>query len=95
MSKPRIGDEHGFSVELNSNEHLRRFTILSGAEYPILAEGFLGELQQITFVEGLMLEIKCSKGVLRVEMKEDELKRAFAAKPHTKEGCERIGGSLE
>ena len=95
MSRPRISDEHGFSVELNSKEHLRRFTILSGAGNSILVEGSLGEFQQITFVEGLMLEVKCSNGVLRIEMKEDELNRAFATKAPSKEGYARFGGGLE
>ncbi len=63
-------------MELNSKEHLRRFTILNGAGNCILVEGFLGELQQITFVEGLMLEVLCSNGVLRMEIKEDDLKES-------------------
>ena len=86
MSKPRISDEHSFSVELHSKEHLRRFTILNGVGNCILVEGFLGELQQITLVEGLLLEVQCSNGVLRMEIKEDDLKRALTTRPSTKGG---------
>jgi hypothetical protein len=44
----------------------------------LLIEGLFGELQRITLVEGLMLEVKGSNGILRMDMTEDELKRALS-----------------
>jgi hypothetical protein len=80
MSSKKISEEHGFSVELNSKEHMKRFTILNGAESRVLVEGFLGELQQITLVEGLMLEVKGTNGTLRIDVTDDELRRALSVK---------------
>ncbi|MCX6655343.1 MAG: hypothetical protein NTY03_09510 [Candidatus Bathyarchaeota archaeon] len=80
MSSKKIGEERGFSVELNSKEYMKRFTILNGAEGRVLVEGVLGELQQITLVEGLMLEVKCSNGILRMDMTEDDLRRVLSVK---------------
>jgi hypothetical protein len=78
MSINGISRERGFSIELNSKEHVKRFTFLNESENRVLVEGFLGELQQITLVEELMLEINCSKGVLRIDVTEDELRQALS-----------------
>jgi hypothetical protein len=87
MSNQKISEERGFSLELNSKEHVKRFTILDGAGSRVLVEGFLGVLQQITLVEGLMLEVKGSNGVLRMDMTEDELRRVLSVKTEaSKEG---------
>jgi len=46
----------------------------------VLFEGFLGELKDISLVEGLMLEVRGSYGILRMDMTEEELRRVLAAK---------------
>ena len=46
----------------------------------VLFEGFLGELKDISLVEGLMLEFRGSYGILRMDMTEEELGRVLAAK---------------
>jgi hypothetical protein len=87
MANQKNSEERGFSLELNSKEHVKRFTILDGAGSRVLVEGFLGVLQQITLVEGLMLEVKGSNGVLRLDMTEDELRRVLSVKTEaSKEG---------
>jgi hypothetical protein len=87
MSNQKIREERGFSLELNSKEHVKRLTVLDGAGSRVLVEGFLGVLQQMTLVEGLMLEVKCSNGVLRMDMTEDELRRVLSMKTEaSKEG---------
>ena len=40
----------------------------------ILFEGFLGELKEVSFVEGLMLQIEGANGVLRVDITQEDLK---------------------
>ena len=85
MSYQKISEERGFSLELNSKEHMKRFTILEGAGSRVLVEGFLGVLQRITLVEGLMLEVKGSNGVLRMDMTEDELRRILSVKTEASE----------
>ena len=41
----------------------------------MLLEGAIGELVQATFTEGIILEIMGKNGVLRVDLREDEIKR--------------------
>lgn len=65
--------KHTFSIELKSKEYLKRVAIPAEAEDNLLIEGFLGELEEIDLVEGVMLEIKGANGILRMDLKEEEL----------------------
>ncbi len=80
MSSSGPGEQHGFSVELDNKEHVKRFFILNGSGERVLFEGFLGELEGISLVEGLMLEVRGSNGILRMDMTEEELRRALMGK---------------
>ena len=65
--------KHTFSIELKSKEFLKRVAIPTEAGDNVLIEGFLGELKEIDLVEGVMLEIKGANGILRMDLKEEEL----------------------
>jgi len=80
MSSGGSGKRHGFSVELDDRERVKRFFILNDSGNRVLFEGFLGELKEISLVEGLMLEVRGSNGILRMDMTEEELRRALAGK---------------
>ena len=67
--------ERFFSVELKSKRHLKNVTLASGSTNTALIEGTLGELIQATFKEGLILEIIGTKGVLRIDLGENEIKQ--------------------
>jgi hypothetical protein len=77
MSEGRSRKRHGFSVELDDKEHVKRLFVLNGSGNRILFEGFLGELKEISLVEGLMLEVRGSNGILRMDVTEKELRRAL------------------
>ena len=64
-----------FSVELKSKKHLKNVTLTNGLTDTALIEGTLGELVQATFKEGLILEVIGTKGVLRIDLEEDEIKQ--------------------
>jgi len=66
-------EKHAFSIELKSKECLKRVAIPSEAGDTVLIEGFLGELEEVDLVEGVMLEIKGANGILRMDLKEEEL----------------------
>ena len=66
-------EKHAFSIELKSKEYLKRVAIQSEAGDTVLIEGFLGELEEVDLVEGVMLEIKGANGILRMDLKEEEL----------------------
>jgi hypothetical protein len=66
-------EKHAFSIELKSKEYLKRVAIPTEAGDTVLIEGFLGELEEVDLVEGVMLEIKGANGILRMDLKEEEL----------------------
>lgn len=68
---------HAFSIELRSKEFLRNVMISNSAEERVFVEGFLGELKEVNLVEGAMLELKGSNGVLRIDLKEEEFAKLF------------------
>lgn len=73
---------HAFSVELKSKEFLRNVMISNRKGEKVLIEGFLGELEEVSFVEGAMLELRGSNGVLRIDLKEEELEKLFSRLAH-------------
>ena len=66
-------ENHTFSIELKSKEYLKRVAIPTEAGDTVLIEGFLGELEEVDLVEGVMFEIKGANGILRMDLKEEEL----------------------
>jgi len=75
LSKSKKADEHMFSIELKSKEHVKRVALPNENGGNVLIEGFLGKLQDLSFTEGIMLEIQGTNGTLRMDLKEEELKR--------------------
>jgi hypothetical protein len=41
----------------------------------VLFEGSLGELDDLSMIEGAVLEVKGSNGILRIDLNQDELTR--------------------
>ena len=80
MRKP---SSHVFSVGLKSKEFLKNVMISDRTGETVLIEGFLGELEEASFVEDVMLELKGGNGVLRIDLKEDELNTLFKHLSHT------------
>jgi hypothetical protein len=72
--KTEIG-ERFFSVELKSKTNLKNVTLTNGDHDSVLVEGTLGELIQASFAEGVILEVVGKKGVLRINLGEDEIKK--------------------
>ena len=62
-------DGHDFSIELTSNKHLTRLSANGG----VLIEGTLGKLQHACFVEPEILEVKGNCGVLRLNLRKNEI----------------------
>ena len=64
-------NEHAFSIELESKRYLS-LEQPKDVEGSVLVEGTLGELLSKEFVEGVMLELKGTRGILRVDITEAE-----------------------
>jgi len=69
---------HVFSVEMKSKSHVKNITISDEAHDRVLFEGDLGELEEVAFIGGSMLEVRGSNGVLRVELGEDETRKLMS-----------------
>lgn len=81
MNNTNQKDERDFSIELKSNQHLTRLSTASnGGNGGVLIEGTLGLLQHAIFVEPEIFEVKGTCGVLRLNLRHDEVKES-AKKP--------------
>jgi hypothetical protein len=66
--------ERFFSVELKSKVNLKNITLTNGGHENVLVEGTIGELLSAGFAEGIILEIVGDKGVLRINLSQNEIK---------------------
>jgi hypothetical protein len=67
--------ERVFSVELKSKNHLKNVTLTNDSNDSVIVEGTIGELVQATFAEGIILEVVGKKGILTIDLGEDEIKK--------------------
>ena len=70
-----IDKERFFSVELKSKVNLKSVTVRDSSQENVLVEGTLGKLQHAEFADGVVLEVFGDKGVLRVNLTIDEIKK--------------------
>jgi len=55
----------------------------------VFFEGFLGELKNVTIVEGVMLEIEGKNGVLKLDITQQEMEKGIAPKKANENGGEQ------
>ena len=67
--------EHTFSVSLEKEDGLKNLRIGSEFGPKVEIEGNLGALDHINFVENVILEIKGSVGILRVDLDKKSLEK--------------------
>jgi len=67
--------ERFFSVELKSKANLKNVTMSNGGHENVLIEGTIGELQRAEFAEGIILEVVGDKGILRINLTQEEIKK--------------------
>ena len=72
--------EHAFSIEMKSKKHVRHISVSNESHDRVLFEGSLGELEELSMVEGAVLEVKGANGVLRIDLSEDELRKMLFQK---------------
>jgi len=75
MKSKTINKERVFSVELKSKINPKNVTLTNGSSDSVLVEGTIGELVQATFAEGIILEVVGKNGILRIDLREDEIKK--------------------
>jgi len=75
MKSKTKNKERVFSVELKSKRNLKNVTLTNRSSDSVLVEGTIGELVQATFVEDIILEVIGKNGILRIDLREDEIKK--------------------
>ena len=77
-----MGDErgHAFSIEMTSRVHVRKIVLSNGRGDGVLLEGYLGEIEEVSFVEGVILELRGANGTLRVDVEEGLIQGALEKK---------------
>ncbi len=68
--------ERFFSVELKSKVSLKNVTLTNSGLENVLLEGTLGQLQHASFAEDVILEVVGDKGVLRINLSQNEIKES-------------------
>jgi hypothetical protein len=65
----------GFSVELESKKYMRNVTITNNYLNKVLLEGELGDIIHLSMIDGEVLEIVGQYGVIRIDVKDSELRK--------------------
>ena len=68
-------NERSFSIELKSKGYLKNITLNNEFREKALVEGTIGELEHAEFVDDAILEVLGTKGILRINIGENELRR--------------------
>jgi hypothetical protein len=69
--------DHTFTVEMKSKKHVKSISISDEAHDRVLFEGNLGNLLELTLVEGDVLEFIGGNGILRVAVTKEQLRKAL------------------
>ncbi len=77
-------EERSFSIELKSKTNLKNITLNNDSREKALIEGTIGRLERVEFVEDTVLEVMGEKGVLRIDISENEIKVKGANAPAKK-----------
>jgi len=72
--------EHSFSIEMKSKKYVKHISLSNESHEHVLFEGALGELEELSMVEGAVLEIRGANGVLRIDLSEEELRKLLSQK---------------
>jgi len=66
-----------FPIEMRSKDDVRNISLSNESHGGEFFEGNLGEIEELSIVEGAMLEVRGSNGVLRVEISEAEMMKVL------------------
>jgi len=70
---------------MKSKKHVRHISVSNESHERVLFEGFLGELEGLSMVDGAVLEVKGTNGVLRVDLTVEDLRGMLSGGKQCKE----------
>ena len=79
-----ITKERFFSVELKCKANLKNVTVNDSSQENVLIEGTIGKLLHAEFDEGVVLAVVGDKGVLRINLTQEEIKKKEKITPEVK-----------
>ena len=62
-----------FSIEMKSNKFVKQVTLSNESRDGVYFEGFLGDILEICFVNGGMLEIRGVNGTFRIDINKEKV----------------------
>ena len=71
-------EEHAFSIEMKSEQGVRKMSLFNKDNGHFFFEGFLGQLKNVSMIEGVMLVIGGLNGVLKLDITQDEVKKCLS-----------------
>jgi hypothetical protein len=77
-----IGKGCVFSIEIDSKMYVKKISLSDDAHDPVVFEGSIGELREVSIIESSALEFVGENGVLRVEVDADTLHGVFENPDH-------------
>lgn len=83
-------EEHSFSIEMKTEGAVKRMSFLGNENSQVFFEGFLGKLRNINMIEGEMLEIAGTNGILRLDITQKEIEESIMPKKPV-----QIGGAQQ
>ena len=73
-------NEHGFSVQLKSKDHVTNISMSEKSGEAVLLEGVLGELEGLEVLEEIVLRITGTNGTIMIDLTENELRDMLSKK---------------
>jgi hypothetical protein len=73
-------EEHSFSIEMKSEHCVRKMSFFDKENGKVFFEGFLGKLENVAMVEGVMLEIEGRNGILKLDITQQEMEKCLTRK---------------
>lgn len=73
-------EEHSFSVEMKTEDAVKKMSFLDKENGQVFFEGYLGKLKNINVIEGVMLEIEGANGTLKIDITQKEIEECIAPK---------------
>jgi hypothetical protein len=66
--------EHMFSIEMKCKKFVKNISFSNDSRNRVYFQGFLGDIKELSFVNGGMLKIIGVNGTFRIDLSEKELK---------------------
>jgi len=82
-------EEHSFSIEMKTEDAVKKMSFLDKENGQVFFEGSLGKLTNINMVEDVMLEIEGVNGILKLDITQKEIEACITPRKPVHVGGEQ------